>query len=88
MGTPLGDLGLATGKDSTMRHLPLDRLCGLQDSRGDDAARQSIAFEDGGQTYLFLYRPEDVHEACDLARATINALKSKSAKQIVFREEW
>jgi hypothetical protein len=88
MGTPLGDLGLATGKDSTMRHLPLNRLTGLQDTCAGDAARQSIAFEDGGQTYLFLFGPEDVHEACDLARATINALKSKAARQIVFKEEW
>jgi hypothetical protein len=70
-----------------MRNLPLNRLTGLQDSRAGDAARQSIAFEDGGQTYLFLFGPEDVHEACDLARATINALKPKAARQIVFREE-
>jgi ribosomal-protein-alanine N-acetyltransferase len=41
MGTPLGDLGLAKGKDSIVRHdVSADGCTGIRDSRSGDANRQ------------------------------------------------
>jgi hypothetical protein len=64
MGTPVGDLGLAKGKDSTMRHdVSADGSRGLCSPCRTDPGYAIASVEFGGHTHLVKYTAETAEEA-------------------------
>jgi hypothetical protein len=82
MGTPLGDLGLATGKDSTMRNLPLNRLTGIQDSRGDDTGVAHYEVEYRGHVYIVRFDLSTFDRANEILACLITLASMGSDLQI------